>query len=89
MMKDGYALTAEIKETIKKTLRTTYSPRHVPDETIAVDDIPYTISGKKMEMPVKKILMGKPVEKSVNTGSVKNPESLEFFMKFAAKRSFQ
>ena len=89
VMKDQYKLTPEVREQIRKTLRATYSPRHVPDEIIAVDDIPYTISGKKMEMPVKKILMGKPVEKSVNTGSVKNPESLEFFKKFAAKRSFQ
>ncbi|HRQ50589.1 MAG TPA: hypothetical protein PLR74_08650, partial [Agriterribacter sp.] len=71
---------------IKKVLRTTYSPRHVPDEIIQVHDIPYTISGKKMEMPVKKILMGRPLEKSVNTGSVKNPESLEFFKTFRVSK---
>jgi acetoacetyl-CoA synthetase len=58
----------------------------VPDEIIAVNDIPYTISGKKMEMPVKKILMGKPLEQSVNAGSVKNPESLEFFKTFVVKK---
>ena len=86
VMKDHQLLTAEIKETIKKTLRAAYSPRHVPDEIIAVNDIPYTISGKKMEMPVKKILMGKPIEKSVNTGSVKNPESLDFFKTFVVKK---
>ncbi len=83
IMKDGHALNPEIKETVKRTLRAAYSPRHVPDEIIAVNDIPYTISGKKMEMPVKKILMGKPIEQSVNTGSVKNPESLEFFKTLA------
>jgi acetoacetyl-CoA synthetase len=86
VMKDTQLLTAEIKETIKKTLRAAYSPRHVPDEIIAVNDIPYTISGKKMEMPVKKILMGKPLEQSVNTGSVKNPGSLEFFKTFVVKK---
>ncbi|HRO44225.1 acetoacetate--CoA ligase [Agriterribacter sp.] len=86
VMKENHSLTAEIKDTIKRTLRSTYSPRHVPDEIIAVNDIPYTISGKKMEMPVKKILMGRPLEKSVNTGSVKNPESLEFFKTFVVKK---
>lgn len=82
VMKENQILTADIKDAIKKALRTTYSPRHVPDEIIPVNDIPYTISGKKMEMPVKRILMGRPLEKSVNTGSVKNPESLEFFKTF-------
>ncbi len=86
VMKDSYPLTAEIKESIKKALRAAYSPRHVPDEIVAVNDIPYTISGKKMEMPVKRILMGKPLEQSVNTGSVKNPESLEFFKTFVIRR---
>ncbi|MFT4016100.1 MAG: acetoacetate--CoA ligase [Agriterribacter sp.] len=79
VMKDRILLDEEIKSLIKATLRTTYSPRHVPDEIIEVKDLPYTISGKKMEMPVKKILMGKPV----NEGAVKNPESLEFFKRFA------
>ncbi|MBX3253846.1 MAG: acetoacetate--CoA ligase [Chitinophagaceae bacterium] len=83
VMKEGEALTDEVRNSIKNALRTAYSPRHVPDEMIKVDDIPYTISGKKMEMPVKKILMGKPVDKSVNKGSVKNPGSLAFFIEFA------
>lgn len=83
VMKEGELLTDEIKVAINKALRTAYSPRHVPDEIIQVSDIPYTISGKKLESPVKKILMGKPVEKSVNTGSVKNPSSLDFFIKYS------
>ncbi len=86
VMKENQVLTAEIKDAIKKALRTTYSPRHVPDEIIPVNDIPYTISGKKMEMPVKRILMGRPLEKSVNTGAVKNPESLEFFKAFVVNK---
>ena len=83
VMKEGELLTDEVKGSINKALRTAYSPRHVPDEIIQVIDIPYTISGKKMESPVKKILMGKPVEKSVNTGSVRNPAALDFFIQFA------
>ncbi|PWU04143.1 MAG: acetoacetate--CoA ligase [Bacteroidetes bacterium] len=79
---NGGSLTDEIKGRIRDVLRKNYSPRHVPDEIIAVHDIPYTISGKKMETPVKKILMGKPIEKSLNIGSVKNPDSLKFFESF-------
>lgn len=84
IMKENVVLTEDIKTQIKTALKSAYSPRHVPDEIIAVDDIPYTISGKKMETPVKKILMHMPLEKSINTGSVKNPESLNFFKSFAA-----
>ncbi|MCC6287274.1 MAG: acetoacetate--CoA ligase [Chitinophagaceae bacterium] len=82
VMKDGIILNDDIRSAIKNALRTAYSPRHVPDEIIQVKDLPYTMSGKKMEMPVKKILMGK----EVNDGAVKNPESLEFFKKFQRKK---
>jgi acetoacetyl-CoA synthetase len=70
-----------IKE-ISNKLRTKCSPRHVPDEVISVPDIPYTISGKKMEAPVKKILMGMKVDDSLNKDAMRNPESLGFFIKF-------
>lgn len=85
VMKDGELFNEETIAKIKTALRTAYSPRHVPDEIIEVKDLPYTISGKKMEMPVKKILMGK----EVNTGAVKNPESLDFFKKFAQERTIK
>lgn len=84
VMKDGYVLDEDIKTAIKTALRSAYSPRHVPDEIMEVKDLPYTISGKKMEMPVKKILMGK----QVNTGAVKNTESLDFFKGFAKEKKF-
>ncbi|MCB0518984.1 MAG: acetoacetate--CoA ligase [Lewinellaceae bacterium] len=83
LLREGESLTDGLKKKIKQTLRTEYSPRHVPDDIIAVPDIPYTISGKKLEAPVKKILMGKPLEKAANVDSMKNPESLEFFVAFA------
>ncbi|MEZ4961397.1 MAG: acetoacetate--CoA ligase [Saprospiraceae bacterium] len=83
LLREGESLTDGLKRKIKQTLRTEYSPRHVPDDIIAVPDIPYTISGKKLEAPVKKILMGKPLEKAANVDSMKNPESLEFFVAFA------
>ena len=63
-------------------LRSDYSPRHVPDKIYQVDGIPYTISGKKMEVPVRKILMGTPLEKAANVGVMSNPDSLEFFLNY-------
>lgn len=75
VMQEGQSLTEEIIQSVKSILRKEYSPRHVPDKIIVVPDIPYTISGKKLELPVKKILMGK----KVNTGAVRNPEALAYF----------
>lgn len=86
LMNDGVELTEEVKKALQTTLRKTYSPRHVPDEILEVKDIPYTISGKKLEAPVKKILLGFPIEKAANPDAMRNPESLEFFIEFAKKK---
>lgn len=83
LMNEGEALTDSVKEELRSTLRQTYSPRHVPDDIIEVADIPYTISGKKLEAPVKKILLGHPVEKAANRDAMRNPETLDFFIEFA------
>jgi len=79
VMKPGFELNDEIRAKIRKQLREQYSPRHVPDDIIAVADIPYTISGKKLETPVKKILMGTPVELAASRDTMKNPEALGYF----------
>ena len=84
-MKSSIELTDAIKTQINTQLKTEYSPRHAPDDIIEVPDIPYTISGKKMEAPVKKILLKMPFEKSINVDSMKNPESVEFFVELAKK----
>ncbi len=78
----GKTLTDALKMQVKKLLRSEYSPRHVPDEIIEVPDIPYTISGKKMEAPVKKILQKKPLEKAFNRDSMRNPDAMTFFIEF-------
>ena len=72
-----------LKARIRTLLRSEYTPRHVPDDFIEVPDIPYTISGKKMETPVKKILQRKPLDKAYNRDSMKNPEAMEFFIALA------
>ena len=60
----------------------------MPDDVFVIAEVPRTISGKKMEVPVKKILLGQPVEKSANRDSMANPASLDWFVAFAgAKRA--
>jgi acetoacetyl-CoA synthetase len=82
MMNRDKELTPDITTKINQAIRADNTPRHVPDEIIAVPDIPYTISGKKTETPVKKILMGKDPAKVINPGALRNPESLNFFAAF-------
>ena len=83
VMQEGETYSEAIKKEINAQIRKACSPRHVPDEIIAVKDIPYTISGKKMEAPVKKILMGVSPDKAANKGAMRNPEALDFYVDFA------
>jgi acetoacetyl-CoA synthetase len=78
----GESLSEENQQLIKSTLRKDCSPRHVPDAIYAVTDIPYTISGKKMEIPVKRILMGLSPEQSASLDAVRNPNALKEFEQF-------
>jgi acetoacetyl-CoA synthetase len=82
VMKEGNMLSEEMKMKIKSRLRSQYSPRHVPDEIYAIAEVPYTISGKKMEAPVKKILMGTEPEKAASRDTMRNPDSLMYFLPF-------
>ena len=86
------ALTADaeldegLRTRIVHELRTTLSPRHVPDEITAVPAIPRTLSGKKLEVPVKRILCGTPVELAASRGSLADPTSLDAFVALASSR---
>jgi acetoacetyl-CoA synthetase len=82
LLNPNFSLDETLKNNINQKLRKMYSPRHVPDAIIAVEDIPYTISGKKMEAPVKKLLLGMDPVKSYNEGAMRNPESMQFFKTF-------
>jgi acetoacetyl-CoA synthetase len=77
---DGAALTEDLIGRIRSALRTTLSPRHVPDEIHEVPGVPRTLSGKKLEVPVRKILLGTPVERAANPGAMANPEVLAHFI---------
>lgn len=72
-------LTEEIREKVKREIREKISPRYEPDLIIQVPEIPKTLNGKKLEVPLKKILMGNEPRKVVNIGSVSNPASLDYF----------
>ena len=78
---NGAGARCALVEKIRATLRREYSPRHVPDKIFAVDDIPITLTGKKLEVPVRRILMGVPVEKAANRDAVANPQALDYFIR--------
>ena len=75
-MKPGVALSEGIRDQVKKAIRTFASPRHVPAKIIAVQDIPYTLNMKKVELAVQKVIHGQEVK---NKDALKNPEALDFF----------
>jgi acetoacetyl-CoA synthetase len=79
------ATLAEVEPVLRRELRTRLSPRHVPDRFHAVDVIPRTLNGKKCEVPVKKILAGAPPEKAVSRDALRDPESLEPFIKLQSE----
>ncbi|MES9603360.1 acetoacetate--CoA ligase [Actinomadura sp. NPDC000929] len=76
---EGAALTDELAADLRRRIRSALSPRHVPDEITAVPGIPRTLSGKKLEVPVRKILQGTPVDRAANRDSMANPEVLTHF----------
>lgn len=86
-LKDGILLDESIGEKIRATLRREYSPRHVPDRIYQVESIPFTLTGKKMEVPVRKILMGVSPEKAANRDAVANPHALDYFVDYARRQT--
>jgi acetoacetyl-CoA synthetase len=83
VLDDGAELDDTLRETIARELRTQLSPRHVPDRIFAVSDIPKTLNGKRLEVPVKRLLMGEPLEEVASPGSLADPEVLRAFAELA------
>ncbi|MFF5718459.1 acetoacetate--CoA ligase [Streptomyces buecherae] len=83
----GATLDDELRDKIKTVIRAQLSPRHVPDEVIEVPAIPHTLTGKRIEVPVKRLLQGVALDKAVNAGSVDNIELLHFYERLARERS--
>jgi acetoacetyl-CoA synthetase len=86
VMREGHELDAILKQRIADKIRTQLSARHVPNEVFAVPEIPRTLTGKKMELPIKKLLLGAPIEKIGNPDAMSNPGSLQWYANFAAQR---
>ncbi|MFC3899090.1 acetoacetate--CoA ligase [Lentzea rhizosphaerae] len=80
---DGVTL-ADVEPVLRKELRSSLSPRHVPNRFVAVAEIPRTLNGKKCEVPVKKILAGVDPDRAVSRGALRNPESLQPFLELAS-----
>jgi acetoacetyl-CoA synthetase len=85
VLREDAVLDADLKTRIKAAIRQALSPRHIPDEIFTIPDVPRTLSGKILEVPVKKILMGIPVEKAANPDSMSNPQSLQYFVALATR----
>ncbi|MBO0772298.1 MAG: acetoacetate--CoA ligase [Actinobacteria bacterium] len=79
----GRRLDGRLRDTIAGRLRQEYTPRHVPDTIIQVRDIPVTLTGKKMEVPVRRILQGMPPEAAANVNAMANPGSLAEYSEYA------
>ena len=84
-LKEGYTFDKNIVDKIKITIRTGLSARHVPGLILEVKEIPYTINGKKVEVPVRKIIEGANIDV---TSSLKNPKSLDFFKESEALKKW-
>lgn len=82
-LKPGVRLDDALRDRIAARLRQDCSPRHVPDRMYVVEAVPYTLTGKKMEVPVRKILMGWPLEKAASRDAMMNPEAIDYFVRFA------
>jgi acetoacetyl-CoA synthetase len=87
VLREGVSLDDELVAQIRRRVREDCSPRHVPDEIRQITEVPRTLSGKVLEVPVKRILTGTPVEQVASRESLANPEALDVFVELAAGSS--
>lgn len=83
VLREGASLDENLKNRIKQTIQKNVSPRHAPNEIFEIEEVPYTLSGKKMEVPIRKILLGYDIKKAINRGAMRNPDTIDFFIEFA------
>jgi acetoacetyl-CoA synthetase len=86
VLREGIVLDDALVARLKAAIREALSARHVPNEIFQVEAIPRTLSGKKMELPVKKLLMGQPAEKVLNVDAMANADSIAWFIEFGKRR---
>jgi acetoacetyl-CoA synthetase len=83
VLRDGVTLDEDLATRIKRRIREDCSPRHVPNEVLQIDQVPRTLSGKVLEVPVKRILMGAPPGEAASVDSLADPSSLDYFIELA------
>jgi acetoacetyl-CoA synthetase len=83
VLREGVLLDDELRSTIKRRIREDCSPRHVPNEILQIEQVPRTLSGKVLEVPVKRILMGAPPHEAASVDSLADPRSLDYFVELA------
>ena len=87
VLREGLSLEEDLVKKIKSNLRVNLSPRHVPDELYQIEEVPRTLSGKKVEVPIKRIFIGEAPEKVVTADALRNPEAMHFFIELARRRN--
>jgi acetoacetyl-CoA synthetase len=83
----GVTLDSDLKRRIRDVLKTELSPRHVPDQIRAIAAVPRTLNGKKLEVPVKRILLGERPEKVASRDTLANPEALDALVELLRAQS--
>ncbi|MGC1173352.1 acetoacetate--CoA ligase [Polaromonas sp.] len=87
VLREGVALDDAMKARLNNAVKQALSPRFVPDEIFQVPEIPRTLSGKKQELPIKKLLLGQPIDKVVNKDAMANPACLDWYVAMARQRA--
>ena len=85
LLADGIALDGGMQARINRAIEAGLSRRFLPNEILAVPEIPRTLSGKKQELPIKKLLLGHPIDKVINKDAMANPGCLGWYLEFAAR----
>ncbi len=86
VLQPGLALDEALTAKLRQVIRDALSPRHVPDEIIQIPEVPRTLNGKKMEVPIKRLLLGAPPEQVANRDAMANPAALDVFVQLARRR---
>ena len=87
VLREGAVLDADLQNAICQRIRKELSARHVPDQIVVTPEVPRTLTGKKMELPIKKLLLGMPLEKVANPDAMANPGSLDWYVEYARQRA--
>jgi acetoacetyl-CoA synthetase len=85
VLREGVALDDGLRARLSAAIRDALSPRFVPDEVFQVAEIPRTLSGKKQELPIKKLMLGQPVDKVLNRDAMANPQCLTWYIEMAQR----